>query len=203
MAKKPKLILPPGVAVFPHLNEVDVYQPLDKKGRPSGAQKRQYITYIRFEPAVLKQVQANIKAAAKALGVSDDDLATIKMPFKMIKKDKEGKEKEMVLKATSGEKFRPAVFDGKNNKLPPSVIIGGGSVLRLDVTPNYYEGFGGGVNLYMNAVQLLKLVEGGEHKSSFEETEGFVYEGTEDEGASGFGETADHNEGTGDDALAF
>lgn len=201
MAKKPKIILPPGVAVFPKLNVVDVYQPVDKKGRPSGAQKRQYITYVRYEPEVLAKVKETIRKAALDLGVDADEIDNIKMPFKKIKKGKDSKEKEEVLKATSGEKFRPAGFDGKNNKLPGGVIIGGGSVIRLDVTPNFYEGFGGGVNLYMNMYQVLKLVEGGETKSSFEETEGFVYDGDEEEGS--FGETADHNDSSDEGSLAF
>ena len=173
MAKKPRLILPAGIAVFPKLNEVDVYQPVNKKGQPNGAVKRQYITYVRYEPEVLKDVMAMIKKAAKELGADED----AKLPFKKQKVSKDSEEKELVLKAASGEKFRPGLFDAKNNAIPVSRVIGGGSLIKLDVTPAYYEGFGGGINLYLNAVQVLDLVENTRGQSQFEEADGYEDDG--------------------------
>lgn len=181
MAKKERFITPIGILVYPKLNEVDVYQPVDKKGRPSGAEKRRYITRIKFEnQADLEKVQKFLKAKAKELL---PDVENPKLPIKVSKKDPN----EISLEATSGEKYRPAVFDAKNNKLPVSVIIGGGTKARLDVSINAYDGFGGGINLYLNATQVLDLVEGGSSKSNFDESEGFAYDGPEETESFGAG----------------
>lgn len=190
MAKKEKFITPVGIAVWPKLDEVDVYQPVDKKGRPNGAEKRRYITRIKFSDTDLATVQAYLKQKAAELL---PDAENAKLP---IKKDK--KTGELSLEATSGEKYRPAVFDAKNNKIPGGLPIGGGSKIRLDLSINAYEGFGGGVNLYINAVQVLDLVEKGVGKSSFEEADGFEFDG--DEAAA---TAVDHNQGDFADATTF
>jgi hypothetical protein len=171
MAKKITILLPAGTAIWPKLNEVDVYQPVDKKGRPNGAEKRRFLTRIKFNDEDHRKVDAYLKKVAKDV-LGDEDA---KLPWK---KDK--KTGELHLEATSGEKYRPPVWDAKNRAVPDSVIIGGGSTIRLDVTVNAYEGFGGGINLYINAVQLLDLKQSARGKSSFEEAEGFSYTGDDD-----------------------
>jgi hypothetical protein len=164
MTKKITKVLPIGVAVFPKLNQVDVYQPVDKKGRPSGAEKRRFITNIKFEPEDHREVDAWLKECAEQAGVEDG-----KLPWKKSKKDG-----EITLVATSGEKYPPLLVDAKNRKLPKDVVIGGGSKIRVSVTVNAYEGFGGGVNLYLNAVQVIDLKESAFGKSPFEESEGYA-----------------------------
>ena len=164
MATKITFTTPAGIAVFPKLNAVDVYQPLDKKGKPSGAEKRRYITNIKFSDEDHRAVDAFLKKVAKDLGVEDG-----KLPWKKSKKNG-----EITLVATSGEKFKPLAVDAKNQKLPADVTIGGGSKIKLNVTVNSYEGFGGGINLYINAVQVLELQQSAFGKSPFEEAEGYV-----------------------------
>ena len=39
------------------------------------------------------------------------------------------------------------------------LLIGNGSKVRVAYTENVYEPFGGGINLYLNAVQVIELVE--------------------------------------------
>ena len=39
---------------------------------------------------------------------------------------------------------------------------------------NAYDGFGGGINLYLNAVQVIDLKESDFGKSPFEEQEGYA-----------------------------
>jgi len=97
------------------------------------------------------------------------------------KKDK--KNGDITLFAFSGEKFKPPVFDAKNRRLPDSVVVGGGSKVRIGVTVNPFDGFGGGVNLYLNAVQVLDLKQSEAGKSTFEEAEGFAYTGDDDAAA--------------------
>jgi hypothetical protein len=165
MAKKVTIILPAGIAVWPKLDQADVYQPTDKKGRPSGAEKRRFITRVKFNAEDHRKVDDFLKQCLK-----DFDLKDGKLPWK---KDK--KTGEPTLEATSGEKHRPPVFDARNRKVPANVIIGGGSTIKLDVTVNAYTGFGGGINLYINSVQLLDLKQ--PEANRFEETEGFTYSG--------------------------
>lgn len=189
MAKKERFITPVGIARYPKLDAIDVFQPLDKKGRPNGAEKRRYITGIIFSESDLEGVKSKLSAKAAEL---IPDCENPKLP---IKKDK--KTGQFFLEATSGEKFRPTVFDAKNNKIPAGLAIGGGSKIKLDLSINAYEGFGGGINLYMNAVQVLELVEKGEGKSNFGEEDGFEFSGEDAK------ETADHNEDNGEDEVAF
>ena len=171
MSKKVTIILPPGEAVWPKLAEVDVYQPVDKKGRPSGAEKRRYLTRVRYNDDNFRKTDEYLKQQLKEFDLEDG-----KLPWK---KDK--KTGELHLEATSGEKFRPPVYDAKGNALPLKVVrkIGGGSVFKLDVTVNPYTGFGGGINLYINSIQLIELKEKATNR--FEETEGFVYNGDDDD----------------------
>jgi hypothetical protein len=163
LATKILYTTPAGIAVFPKLNTVDVYQPVDKKGRPSGAEKRRYITNVQFSDEDHRAVDAFLKKTAADLGVADG-----KLPWKTSKKDG-----SITLVATSGEKFRPLAVDAKNQKLPADVIIGGGSKIKLNVTVNPYEGFGGGINLYINAVQVLDLHTSAFGSSPFDQAEGY------------------------------
>src|SRR6266849_3390697 len=126
MAKKVTIILPAGIAVWPKLDQVDVYQPTDKKGRPSGAEKRRFITRVKYNDEDHREVDDFLKQCLK-----DFDLEDGKLPWK---KDK--KTGGLTLEATSDD--RPPVFDAKNRKVPAKVIIGGGSTIKLDVTVNPY-----------------------------------------------------------------
>lgn len=184
--KKISFITPVVTLVWPKLNEPDVYKP--KKGEP----KIRYVTDAKLEPADLKKLQKYLgDLAAKYL----PDVEEPKLPFK---KDK--KSGDILITASSGVKFKPPVFDAKNQKIPASVLIGGGTKAKLDLNVNFYEmsSTNSGINLYIRAVQVLELQEGG-FKSSFEEADGFSYSGV----AGDEDETRDHNEGDDEDAFTF
>jgi hypothetical protein len=172
--KKIRKVLPTGTAVYPKLNSIDVYQPLDKKGRPNGPEKRRYMTYIKYDDENHRKVDAWLKKVAEEAGVSDG-----KLPWK---KDK--KTDELWLVATSGEKYQPLIVDAKNRKMPNSKVIGGGSKITPSVTVNAYDGFGGGINLYLNAVQVIDLKESDFGKSPFEEQEGYSQPDEDEEGGA-------------------
>jgi hypothetical protein len=101
-------------------------------------------------------------------------------------------------------KYQPLVFDAQNNPLPSDVLIGGGTRMNFIGAFNAYDGR---LSLYLNAVQVIELVEykpksREEYDSPFEKTEGFTFEGgSDDDGDDDTGGTTD--EGTsGDDADA-
>jgi hypothetical protein len=166
---KVSIILPKGKAIFPKLNEIDIYQPVDKKGKPSGAEKRRFLTRIEFNDEDHRKVDAYLKKQLVAF-----DLEGGKLPWKEEKKDKKPTGK-LHLEATSGEDYPPPFVDAKGNEVPRSKVkIGGGSTIKLDVTVNPYTGFGGGINLYINAVQIIELAQRSTNR--FEaEAGGFAY----------------------------
>lgn len=182
MSKKIRFITPALTLVWPKLNEPDVYTP--KKGDP----KIRYVTDGKLEDADLKAVQKYLKDLAKK---HLPDVEKPKLPFKIDKKTE-----DVLITASSGVKFRPPVFDAKNERLPADVVIGGGTKAKLDLTVNFYEisKENSGVNLYINGVQVLDLQEGG-FKSNFEEAEGFTYKG-----AAGFGDGANEAADSEDDS---
>lgn len=178
--------------VWPKLNVPDVYTP--KRGKP-GAPK--YKT--DFDAGEhLSRIQKFIKESAKKLMPEADFDADFKWPWKT-SKDKDGKPGPVLLSATSGEKFRPPVFDAKNNKVPPSVVIGGGTKARLDLTVNAYSDESG-VNLYINGVQVHELHESTFGTSSFEEADGFTYKGVAGDDKA---EDGDHTDMSGDEDYKF
>lgn len=167
MTKKITVTLPRATAIWPKLNEIDVYQPVDKKGKPSGAEKRRFITGLEFNDDDHRKVDAYLKKCLKDLDLEDG-----KLPWK---KDK--KTGKLHLQATSGEDYPPPFVDAKGNEVPRSKVkIGGGSVLKLGVSVNGYTGFGGGINLYINFVQIIELKKSA-RTIQVEAEEGFTYDG--------------------------
>ena len=67
MAKVNKT-LPVATAVFPKLNKVDVYQPKNAKGQPSGPEKRTWNTRLKFNDEDHREVDAWLKKLAKETG---------------------------------------------------------------------------------------------------------------------------------------
>lgn len=170
MPKKISTTLPRSTLIWPKLNEVDVYQPVDKKGRPNGAVKRRFLTNMEFNDEDHRKVDAYLNKC-----IRDADLDGAKVPWK---KDK--KTGKLSLQATSGEDYPPPFLDAKGNEIPRSKVkIGGGTIAKVGVTVNPYTGFGGGINLYINFIQILDLKVA--KRFQVEQEEGFVYDGSSTE----------------------
>lgn len=82
-----------------------------------------------------------------------------------------------------GKPRKMRLFDAKGESISPDdVKVAGGSVIKVNFTPsNYYMAASkeAGVKLYLNAVQIIDLVEFGGGSASdfgFEEEEGYTYE---------------------------
>lgn len=56
--------------------------------------------------------------------------------------------------------FKPRIFDAVGDIIPNDIIVGRGSTVVVAFQTNFYDGFGGGMNLYLKAVQVLDLKEG-------------------------------------------
>ena len=160
---KPRFITPVGEAKWAHLHKP---RPgfTDDKGRSKGDPK--YMIDVVFDPAV----ETEWAAWAKKLG------ADIKaLPIQTDKKTGQPMAKQSPLKREldandqptgrwyvtfkTSDKFKPGVFDEHGRPVAETVLVGNGSRVRVNYTPDTYEAFGGGITLYLNAVQVVKLVE--------------------------------------------
>jgi hypothetical protein len=148
--------------VFPKLDKIDVFQPVDKFGNPKGEAKRTWNTQIKFSDEAHREVDAYLKQLAASAGLK----SVANWPWKTSKKTG-----EVTLKVESKEARKPGLYDSQNGQLPPGVIIRGGDQIAVSVLPYVYEGLGGGVKLYINAVQLIEQA-GGAGVSPFEAVEG-------------------------------
>jgi len=139
MAKKPIHISCVGVARYPYLNKPS-YQ-FDAEGT--------YKVELEVDPSD-PATQAFLKFLDAEAAKHDEGATKVQRPFK--KKD----DNYIVNFKTS---YAPRLFDAYNNKLPAEVNIGSGSRIKVAYQVNFYKGFGGGVNLYLQAAQVLELVE--------------------------------------------
>lgn len=151
-----------GVAVWPKLDTPDVYT--NPKTGKSG--KPKYKINVQVSDDELKRVRAEIVKFAET---KFDSLKGIKLPLHV---NEETKEVSVPL-TRSAELGLPLIVDAQNNKLPEGLSVGGGSLVQVNGTLNDYED---GINVYLNAVQVLKFEENTFGKSPFEATEGFVVE---------------------------
>lgn len=178
MAKTKSPIFTTGVVtlVYPKLNEPDVYTP--KRGKPA---KPKYKTdWSEPNEEAEQKLQDYLKKMAKKLcpnaDVDSDDFG---LPWK---KNKEGEtifRTSTGLTTEAGKLIRPAVFDAKNQSIPVTQSIGGGTKARLNMSIGVYPDEDG-ITLYLNQVQVLEMVESRYGKSAFDEAEGFSYKGADD-----------------------
>lgn len=194
MTKKITFTLPVGEAVFPKLNEIDVYQPTDKKGKPSGAEKRRFITKMKYDDENHRKIDEYLKKQLVKLDLEDG-----KLPWKPISKQ----DKTLTLEMTSGEDYPPPFVDAQGNEVPRSKVkIGGGSRLKVNVTVNGYTGFGGGINLYINWVQIIELKKS-QRTIQVEKEEGFTWTGDDDDAEETSDAKQDEAPSTEDDDIPF
>jgi len=99
----------------------------------------------------------------------------------------------------SFKSYRPVkVVDSVGNPLPVDQYPWGGSIVRVAYCPNEYTGMGGGINLYLNGVQVIELVSGGSNVQFPVEEGAYVSEGvskTPAEDGSAQGEPEDDDKG--------
>jgi hypothetical protein len=161
-AKKQKLVTPIGEAMWAH-----VHQPkppfVDERGQTKGEPKYQLdVVFDPKEPA-WAQFANSIREQLKALPQQPDKRTGEAMPKQSpIKRELDNEDKptgRLVATFKTGTTFKPGVFDRYGQPIPETTLVGNGSKVKVSYTPNTYEGFGGGINFYLNAVQVMELVE--------------------------------------------
>lgn len=121
--------------------------------------------------AAAKQVQKRYPYKSELDKETGEETGFIELNFTTQAVSKDGKPRKMRL------------FDAKGVSInPDDVKVAGGSVIKVNFTPsNYYMAASkeAGVKLYLNAVQVIELVEFGGGNAAdfgFEEEEGYSYE---------------------------
>jgi hypothetical protein len=216
-------ITDPMVLVYPKFETPDVY--VDPKTKKAGAPK--YKTDAKDLPENSRAIEKAKAFVLKELiklfpdmdpetrkrTLKNGDTKTVYWPFKTDKDgvetltsstgrtyQKDSNENDPLPHHRKGELMRVPMFDAKNQKMPLGVYPGGGTIARQDLTLNEMPN-DAGINVYINALQILKLEESSFGKSNFEPTEGYAYGGEDDdadaEPESSFGTaTADEADAT-------
>jgi hypothetical protein len=147
--KHERLLTPIGEARWAHVQEPK--QPFEGKG------EAKYQIDVVFDPADTewKQWGREITARVKA---SPGKHNPIKWDVKVDGKGAKVKTGKLMATFKTGARFKPPLFDKFGRPLADGTLIGNGSRVRINYTPAPYEGFGGGITLYLNAVQVVDLV---------------------------------------------
>ena len=160
--KKQRYLTPDGFAKYARLNKP---QP-PFGGDPNKGAK--YKIDVCFDPKDPKWAAwgSELRAIAKSLG-------TDKIPIKKEVDESDQPTGRLYVRFQTGEQYKPGVFDKYGQPLPEGILVGNDSKVKVAYTVNHYDGFGGGVNLYLSAVQVLDLIE---YKGRSAEGYGFTVE---------------------------
>lgn len=161
MNDKKRLVTPIGFAKWAWLNKPK--EPFkDENGRSKGDPKYQIDVCFSIEDPAWKfwaqEVKRIIDAMPSQSNKNTGQTIPKQMPIKKELDDKDIPTGRWYVTFKTSEKFKPGVFD-KHGKLVENTMIGNESKVRVAYIPNEYKEFGGGVNFYLNAVQVLDLIE--------------------------------------------
>ncbi len=174
--KKERLTTPIGEAKWAHIQQPKAAF-TDERGVTKGEPKYQIDVIFSPDDPQWKEWSAKVMAQVRSLPQQKDKKTDQIVP-KQIPIKKELNEDNLptgryYCTFKTGAAFKPGVFDKFGQIIPETKLIGNGSKVRVNYTENVFDGFGGGVNFYLNAVQVVELVE---YKSQTAEGYGFEVE---------------------------
>jgi len=163
MANKPQRELTPvGEAKWAHLQTPKVAF-TDERGHTKGDPKYQVDVYFaKDDPAWstwATKVMAKMRGLPDQIDKRSGESMKKQTPIKRELDEAEQQTGRFYVTFKTSDRFKPGVFDKYGAVLPENVLIGNGSKVRVSYLENVYEAFGGGINFYLNAVQVLELVE--------------------------------------------
>ena len=167
--KLPQLVTPKGIALYPRINKPDtkfnkdgVFS-LKLKVSEKDPETVKFLAKLKeiekdaYPKECEKQKKKNLKRGESPIKVEKDD--NDEPTGNLIISTKQNAK----IKAADGSTIdmRVAVFDAKQQPIPPSIKVGGGSVCRaaIEVAPYYTATAGFGLTLRLKAVQVIELVE--------------------------------------------
>jgi len=157
-----RLLTPVGFAKWAHVHTPKApFQ--EKDGKPKGEPKYMIDVCFSADDPEWKTWAVALKSAIMALPEQVDKHTGSPIPKQMpIKRELDIDDKptgRYYVTFKTGEKFKPPVFDRFGIAIPESILIGNESKVRVAYSPAEYQAFGGGIALYLNAVQVIELVE--------------------------------------------
>ncbi len=146
MAEKPeRKVSPIGEAKWAHVHRPKA--PFEGTGDPK------YMIDVIFEKGgEWDPLCKKIMEVSRAKGYANK-------PIKPEKDDMDQPTGRFFITFKTAAQFPPRVFDRFGTVIPPEVLVGNGSKVRVAYRENEYKGLGGGFNFYLNAVQVIELVE--------------------------------------------
>ena len=172
--KKAKLLTPVGFAKWAWLNKPKLFK--DEKGNPKGEPKFQIEVYFDPTNPEWKTWAGTLQALINSIPVQKNGDGEPMPKQKLFRKELDEHDVptgRFFVTFKTNEKFKPGVFDKYGQEMPDSVMVGNESAVRVNYSPSTYTAFGGGVNLYLNAVQVINLIE---YKSHTAKSFGFEAE---------------------------
>ena len=162
MSKLERKITPIGEAKWAHVHVAkEAFK--DKSGREQGEPKFQIDVVFSKDDlewqAWAKELMAMVKAILQQMDKRTGQVIPHQVPIKRELDQNDKPTGNFYVTFKTGAKFKPGVFNKFGQPIPETQLIGNGSKVRVNYSPSPYEGFGGGVALYLNAVQVVELVE--------------------------------------------
>ena len=157
---KAKFTSPKGAAMWPWLSKPDTRYDAEGKYKSDLIVKKEDAKeFVELAKQVfIEEFGEKSLSKAKWPYMNDDEAGGLKIRAKSSKK--------------------PMLVDAKGNVIKGDLAVGNGSTIKLaGVLTSYSAGGNIGVTAYLNAVQIIDLVEFG--GSQFEEEDGYVHENTE------------------------
>lgn len=155
--KKARLVTPIGEAKWAHVQQPKAG--FDNKGTPK------YMIDVVFNKdspewaAWAKGVMERFKALPEQIDKKTREKIQKKSPIKHELDENDQPTGRFYVTFKTNDKFKPGVFDSFGK--PIEKLVGNGSLVRVNYCENIFDGFGGGINFYLNAVQVVALVEYG------------------------------------------
>ena len=171
-----RLVLPinavPQFAPLPYSRAAGVFKtlqefPMIEIKTPKGTAGNLYLVRpdTKFDSKGTYKVDITLNAAeaGQIVGACKEEAIKVFGPKKAAKTEIPGNENgDGTITFRFRSRSRPNVYDSKSNLIAPEAIeasrIGVGSTIRINGKAETYEGFGGGVTLYLLEVQVIHLV---------------------------------------------
>lgn len=206
--KKVEKIYIRGIARYPKTDRAYKFDKAAKRSVPDPEGKLSIEVIVDGE--VAKSIEDKIKAHAKEGGLK---IATVKnWPFadELDKENDDEPTGRIVFKAwqygsnKDGTIRKMGHFDSRGKALPSTFRLTSGSEVIIAVRPNAFKELGGGVNLYLDGVQVVKYVPYQGGNPGFGAVgDGEYYADDENEGDSAAFDSNDDTEDEADNSTDF
>ena len=160
--KKERKITPLGEAKWAHVR-VPKAPFKDEHGNVKGEPKYMIdVIFSKDDPkweAWAKNVMDTIKALPEQVDKKTGEKLKKQIPIKRELDENDNPTGRFYVTFKTGAKFKPGVFDRYGRAIPEEILVGNGSMVHVSYTEASYSAFGGGLTFYLNAVQVVDLVE--------------------------------------------